>query len=587
MSDANRPFVKLPTPPAVVVLLVAIVMASVASTACGQKSGARRISDSISVVSGIERFAVSPDGKIVAVVTLDKTIAFFDADTGKKMSETPRIDFDEAVFSPDLRFVAFKTEFSTSIQIWDVRAGSEYTTFKLDKKAPRCLLFSPDSKLLAIATGNEAILWNLESKEPQKTFRLPNERHDVYSLLFLPDGKRLVTGGHSFDGTARVWDVDSGKELQSFTGHGDVSYLACSADGTQLVTLSEGVVRLFDLRTGGEIKRGRVHQSGPIRFTPNGEYIAIGHNAVGQEFLEPKTLAPISFREIMERKKVFPSDEDRLDPYYAIGFSPNGSWLAFDQGSGGASRKISFWSKWSKSLGVLPVTSTASLPELTFSDDCQRLFFRQSDSDLAVIDCEAFAENVESQLRTREERSRLAAAERAAEAAAREQKQKAEVAAAHAKKAAEAHHETVLAENSKPKWEGFEDLNALMKGCGAFENAPLEQELAEFVRYGSPANAAKARKGDRFDKEDAKEAAKEHLAGLAKRNFFLRIGQYSWNEEESSINVVVLWAPSPGFRAATKPIGIAVAHDFRTAGRCFTPQQPGRDRLRTDLVICT
>jgi hypothetical protein len=31
----------------------------------------------------------------------------------------------------------------------------------------------------------------------------------------------------------------------------------------------------------------------------------------------------------------------------------------------------------------------------------------------------------------------------------------------------------------------------------------------------------------------------------------------------------------------------AVAHDFRTAGRCFTPQQPGRDRLRTDLVTCS
>jgi hypothetical protein len=31
----------------------------------------------------------------------------------------------------------------------------------------------------------------------------------------------------------------------------------------------------------------------------------------------------------------------------------------------------------------------------------------------------------------------------------------------------------------------------------------------------------------------------------------------------------------------------AVAHDFRTVGRCFTPQQPGRDRLRTDLVTCS
>jgi len=31
----------------------------------------------------------------------------------------------------------------------------------------------------------------------------------------------------------------------------------------------------------------------------------------------------------------------------------------------------------------------------------------------------------------------------------------------------------------------------------------------------------------------------------------------------------------------------AVAHDFRTVGRCFTPQQPGCDRLRTDLATCS
>jgi hypothetical protein len=37
----------------------------------------------------------------------------------------------------------------------------------------------------------------------------------------------------------------------------------------------------------------------------------------------------------------------------------------------------------------------------------------------------------------------------------------------------------------------------------------------------------------------------------------------------------------------TRQQEIAVAHDFRTAGRCFTPQQPGRDRLRTDLVTCS
>jgi hypothetical protein len=125
-----------------------------------------------------------------------------------------------------------------------------------------------------------------------------------------------------------------------------------------------------------------------------------------------------------------------------------------------------------------------------------------------------------------------------------------------AKKSEEAKGALTFAENAKPKWEGFEDLNALIKGCGPFENAEIKYELEAFVHYGTPENAAKARAGDRFDEGDAKEAAKKHLAGLAKRNFFLRQEQYAWHQDESTDNSIVLSTPPMGCRARTNLIAV-------------------------------
>jgi WD40 repeat protein len=44
------------------------------------------------------------------------------------------------------------------------------------------------------------------------------------------DGKRALSG--SDDGTVKLWDVDSGKELKTFHGHRDsANAVALSADG--------------------------------------------------------------------------------------------------------------------------------------------------------------------------------------------------------------------------------------------------------------------------------------------------------------------------------------------------------------------
>jgi hypothetical protein len=61
----------------------------------------------------------------------------------------------------------------------------------------------------------------------------------VFSVAFSPDGKRIVTA--SADNTARLWDIETGKQIsEPLKGHegGYVTSAAFSPDGTRIVTAS-------------------------------------------------------------------------------------------------------------------------------------------------------------------------------------------------------------------------------------------------------------------------------------------------------------------------------------------------------------
>ncbi|MDB5320861.1 MAG: repeat protein [Phycisphaerales bacterium] len=79
--------------------------------------------------------------------------------------------------------------------------------------------------------------------------------HTVSALSFSGDGKLLASA--SWDQTARVWDVASGREVSRFSGHGDgASAVAISPDG--LLVASGDMQRttvLWDARTGKELHR--------------------------------------------------------------------------------------------------------------------------------------------------------------------------------------------------------------------------------------------------------------------------------------------------------------------------------------------
>jgi WD40 repeat protein/tRNA A-37 threonylcarbamoyl transferase component Bud32 len=108
--------------------------------------------------------------------------------------------------------------------------------------------------------------------------------HDgqVSCVAVAPDGKRALSGG--VDGTVRLWDLDSGKEIVPPMRHGEqVWAVAFAPDGKQAVSsggglwqdgkpLNQAALCLWDLGTGKEVRRlkGHTQESYAVAFLPDG-----------------------------------------------------------------------------------------------------------------------------------------------------------------------------------------------------------------------------------------------------------------------------------------------------------------------------
>jgi WD40 repeat protein len=74
----------------------------------------------------------------------------------------------------------------------------------------------------------------------------------VVSMALSGDGTLLVTG--SWEGAVRLWDLRTGEQIRTFKGHVDmITAAALSSDSKKLVTASlDGTARLWDVASGKE-----------------------------------------------------------------------------------------------------------------------------------------------------------------------------------------------------------------------------------------------------------------------------------------------------------------------------------------------
>jgi len=141
----------------------------------------------------------------------------------------------------------------------------------------RVVVVTPDGKhVISGSDDNTLRVWDIESGKEIQTLEVLTCSVDAVAVT--PDGKHAILG--SYDNTLRVWDIESREEIQTLEGHTSwVSAIAVTPDGKNAISGSwDNTLRVWDIKSGKEIQTLKGHNNwvNAVALTPDGKHAISG-----------------------------------------------------------------------------------------------------------------------------------------------------------------------------------------------------------------------------------------------------------------------------------------------------------------------
>ncbi len=155
--------------------------------------------------------------------------------------------------SSKTKIILFTLFFISLLFLSTVYAQPDYTRWglpdgaiaRLGKGGVNEIAYSPDGKLLAVATNTGIWLYDVETTQE---LALMDATAEVNTVAFSPDGKMLVSAHH---GKIGLWDVATKTQIAIFDAHNQGVYtVSFSPNGSLFASGAlDGIVYLWDLHS--------------------------------------------------------------------------------------------------------------------------------------------------------------------------------------------------------------------------------------------------------------------------------------------------------------------------------------------------
>ena len=242
-------------------------------------------------------FAVAwhPDGRRIVTSGGEAplhTVKVWDAQTGQQVLELQTGPdgltgaYHGVSFTPDGSYLV-TGKINGAVQVWDAGTGQKIGLLGTHDREIRAVGFSGVGHLVTASGDGEVKLWDVARLDKAFLDTKPKPRHILrarvpgasVNVAFSADGTRLATGGE--ENTVKIWDVETGRLLQSLPGHrGEVYAVAFSRDGRWLASASgDGTVRVWDCRRDYAIVRslpGHTDLVNSLAFSPDSRRLYSG-----------------------------------------------------------------------------------------------------------------------------------------------------------------------------------------------------------------------------------------------------------------------------------------------------------------------
>ena len=239
-------------------------------------------------------FALSPDGRALAVARPDGRVELIDAETLRRTASFEAFPGRAALaidYSADGRRLAVAGQ-GGGVGVWDVESGEQLGALLRAPRGPGAvnprtvdaLAFGQGDLLAAAEVGGAVRIWDVGRRELLRPpLRLPPS---VHGLAFSPDGSQLAIPFGAFSAEApngvEILDVGSGERVARPSTDGEVVSVAFSPDGSLLAGGEvDGGALLWS--TGGWRLAGRPlalrnASTLEVEFSPDGHTLATSHD---------------------------------------------------------------------------------------------------------------------------------------------------------------------------------------------------------------------------------------------------------------------------------------------------------------------